>query len=351
MFRKGARLCDGGATGSSSAALPIALPHARRRMPEHHAGREGVQGAVRAAAVVLPLRHLAGVGAQVLARDMVVLALLAPAAAGRLINQLREVAVMMQPLPAVTACSDPHDNYLLAIAQAGRADFPVTGDKRRPFGALQPRRRAHSYGTRFPDDAPEAAGVTDETIGPFFAPGADGQPRPWPDHQRPLRLDARPAPTPPESLAHPRAKPARRLFSGFNSYNVPFFRRGGPMRAGQPPTRYLTPSGTSQEPQPTPAPRPTHLSESGNPRLRGAPPPAAGQDALGAPGPFVRKRLSPFRGPPRVADAAATARSRAMATVCPKRAAHGTQPASRPRVPPPGTAARRQLRVAVSAVP
>lgn len=55
---------------------------------------------------------------------------IAPAAAGRLINQLREVAVMVQPLPAVTACSDPHDNYLLAIAQAGRADFLVTGDKR-----------------------------------------------------------------------------------------------------------------------------------------------------------------------------------------------------------------------------
>lgn len=37
---------------------------------------------------------------------------------------------MVQPLPAVTACPDPHDNYLLAIAQAGRADFLVTGDKR-----------------------------------------------------------------------------------------------------------------------------------------------------------------------------------------------------------------------------
>jgi putative PIN family toxin of toxin-antitoxin system len=32
---------------------------------------------------------------------------IAPAGAGRLINQLRELAVMMQPLPAVTACPDP----------------------------------------------------------------------------------------------------------------------------------------------------------------------------------------------------------------------------------------------------
>lgn len=55
---------------------------------------------------------------------------LTPAEAGRLINQLREVAVVIHPLPTVTVSPDPYDNYLLAIAQAGRADFLITGDKR-----------------------------------------------------------------------------------------------------------------------------------------------------------------------------------------------------------------------------
>jgi len=53
-----------------------------------------------------------------------------PRTAGRLINQLRDVATMVGDLPAVTLSADPHDNYLLALAQAGRADFLLTGDKR-----------------------------------------------------------------------------------------------------------------------------------------------------------------------------------------------------------------------------
>jgi putative PIN family toxin of toxin-antitoxin system len=55
---------------------------------------------------------------------------LAPALAGRLINELRDVAVMVENLPVVTLCSDPDDNDLLAVAAAGAADFLVTGDKR-----------------------------------------------------------------------------------------------------------------------------------------------------------------------------------------------------------------------------
>jgi putative PIN family toxin of toxin-antitoxin system len=55
---------------------------------------------------------------------------LAPVLAGRLINELRDVAVIVRNLPAVTLCSDPDDNYLLAVAAAGAADFLVTGDKR-----------------------------------------------------------------------------------------------------------------------------------------------------------------------------------------------------------------------------
>jgi putative PIN family toxin of toxin-antitoxin system len=55
---------------------------------------------------------------------------LAPALAGRLINELRDIAVVVQNLPVVTVSRDPHDNYLLAMASAGSADFLVTGDKR-----------------------------------------------------------------------------------------------------------------------------------------------------------------------------------------------------------------------------
>lgn len=59
---------------------------------------------------------------------------LAPALAGRLINELREVAVVVKNLPTVTVCADLYDNYLLAMAAAGAADFLVTGDKRDLLG-------------------------------------------------------------------------------------------------------------------------------------------------------------------------------------------------------------------------
>ena len=55
---------------------------------------------------------------------------LAPALAGRLVNDLRAVALLVTNLPAVAVCPDPHDDYLLATAQAGSADYLVTGDKR-----------------------------------------------------------------------------------------------------------------------------------------------------------------------------------------------------------------------------
>lgn len=55
---------------------------------------------------------------------------LAPALAGRLVNEIRDLAVLLTDLPAVTASPDPNDNYLLAMAASGSADFLVTGDKR-----------------------------------------------------------------------------------------------------------------------------------------------------------------------------------------------------------------------------
>jgi uncharacterized protein len=59
---------------------------------------------------------------------------LTPALAGRLINELREVAIFVENLRPVTICADPFDNYLLATAAAGAADYIVTGDKRDLLG-------------------------------------------------------------------------------------------------------------------------------------------------------------------------------------------------------------------------
>ena len=55
---------------------------------------------------------------------------LAPALAGRLINEVRDLAVLVENLPVVTVSPDPNDNYLLAMARVGSADFLATGDKR-----------------------------------------------------------------------------------------------------------------------------------------------------------------------------------------------------------------------------
>jgi len=59
---------------------------------------------------------------------------LAPAIAGRLVNDLRALAITLDKLPVVELSADSDDNYLLALAAAGAADFLVTGDKRDLLG-------------------------------------------------------------------------------------------------------------------------------------------------------------------------------------------------------------------------
>jgi putative PIN family toxin of toxin-antitoxin system len=55
---------------------------------------------------------------------------LAPALAGRMINELRDVAILIQNPAHTTRSPDPDDNSLLGIACTGSADFLISGDKR-----------------------------------------------------------------------------------------------------------------------------------------------------------------------------------------------------------------------------
>ena len=49
--------------------------------------------------------------------------------AGLLINELRKMAEMVEPLPVCDVSRDPFDDYLLSIASAGSVDYLITGDK------------------------------------------------------------------------------------------------------------------------------------------------------------------------------------------------------------------------------
>jgi putative PIN family toxin of toxin-antitoxin system len=55
--------------------------------------------------------------------------LLDPGAAGTMHNQLRLSEIVLGKLPTVTRSPDPADDFLLAMAEAGTADYLVTGDK------------------------------------------------------------------------------------------------------------------------------------------------------------------------------------------------------------------------------
>jgi predicted nucleic acid-binding protein len=51
-----------------------------------------------------------------------------PYKAGRLVNHLSELAENIVSLPRVVRSPDPTDDFLLALSEAGRADYLVTGD-------------------------------------------------------------------------------------------------------------------------------------------------------------------------------------------------------------------------------
>jgi len=68
--------------------------------------------------------------------------LIEPGAAGTLYNQLRTSEAVLEALPTVNRSPDPGDNFLLAMAAAGAANYLVTGDKRHVL-ALQRHGNTH----------------------------------------------------------------------------------------------------------------------------------------------------------------------------------------------------------------
>jgi predicted nucleic acid-binding protein len=84
--------------------------------------------------------------------------LIKPYKAGRLVNQIKRLGEDIGQLPRVKRSPDPGDNYLLALAEAGKADYLVTGDK---SGLLVLDRHksarimaAHDFAALFAADAP-----------------------------------------------------------------------------------------------------------------------------------------------------------------------------------------------------
>jgi uncharacterized protein len=69
-------------------------------------------------------------------------AILQPHLVGAMVNNMQR-AIIVEKLPTDIEADDPFDAFLLAIAQAGKADFLVTGDhragllKRGSFGATR----------------------------------------------------------------------------------------------------------------------------------------------------------------------------------------------------------------------
>jgi putative PIN family toxin of toxin-antitoxin system len=55
---------------------------------------------------------------------------LKPVEAGSLVNGLRRQATVLESLPTVELSPDPHDNPVLSMARASKAQYLVTGDKR-----------------------------------------------------------------------------------------------------------------------------------------------------------------------------------------------------------------------------
>ncbi len=71
--------------------------------------------------------------------------LITPSHAGRFINDLQRFAVVLDRLPVVDRSPDPNDDFLLAMAEVGAADYLVTGDKRDVLAPETPQYHADHY--------------------------------------------------------------------------------------------------------------------------------------------------------------------------------------------------------------
>jgi putative PIN family toxin of toxin-antitoxin system len=62
-------------------------------------------------------------------RKPAIAARIKPHNAGRLVNQWKDLAEIVGPLPHVERSPDPTDDFLLGLSEAAQADYLVTGDK------------------------------------------------------------------------------------------------------------------------------------------------------------------------------------------------------------------------------
>src|SRR6266849_9606882 len=62
-------------------------------------------------------------------RKPAIAARIKPYKAGGLVNELKKLAESVDELPRVRRSPDSTDDFLLALSEAGRADYLVTGDK------------------------------------------------------------------------------------------------------------------------------------------------------------------------------------------------------------------------------
>jgi putative PIN family toxin of toxin-antitoxin system len=52
-----------------------------------------------------------------------------PAQAGRMVNAVRSLAVLLDKTPEASVSRHPYDDYLFSMAKAGEVDYLVTGDE------------------------------------------------------------------------------------------------------------------------------------------------------------------------------------------------------------------------------
>lgn len=72
--------------------------------------------------------------------------LIRPALAGELVNQLKGMAVCLKEIPYVPATASPIDNYLLGVAEGGKADILVVGDNADLLEVMRSHGQCNIYG-------------------------------------------------------------------------------------------------------------------------------------------------------------------------------------------------------------